>query len=33
MSLKNLYITDRLYNNNQVSCPPFARCIMPYFEA
>ncbi len=33
MSLKNLYITDRVYQNNRVDCPAFARCIMPYFEA
>ncbi len=32
MSLKNLYITDRIYQNNRVRCPTFARCIMPYFE-
>ncbi len=33
MSLKNLYLTDRIYSNNRIDCPPFARCIMPYFEA
>ncbi len=32
MSTNNIYLTSYLYNDYRFSCPPFARCIMPYYE-
>ena len=31
MSLNNLYLTESIYQPNNFSCPPNARCVMPFF--
>lgn len=33
MSLDNLYITSYIYEESGWSCPPFAMCIAPWFQA
>jgi uncharacterized secreted protein with C-terminal beta-propeller domain len=31
MSLKNLYLTDSIYQSQNYKCPADAMCIMPYY--
>jgi len=31
MSLKNLYLTDNIYQSQNYKCPADAYCIMPYY--